>query len=180
MTPNDAADVRDALGGRARYTKSDVVRLTGISKSKFKQLARQVVRVSGRHTFTLDDLVRFAVGDALVRLARVQMASIRELFRALEMPTTNRAGHTWSWLRTTDAVYQGSALVIFVPPQGTARVGAVMLTTAAEAKALLQSGREVLVLDIGAIVTEVERQTGESYATNLFGHAAGAATERVQ
>jgi len=148
------------LSARFPYSQADVVRATGASMPQVKKLATRLLRKKGRGTgnhlgFNFEDTLRIAVARELLRVG-VDVSSIHSLFAAIETPK-KRSAHRWSWLRTEDAYRNGAALVLFHAS------GAVCLTTAVDAVALLKSTQTVTVIDVGAIILELERQTGEQY-----------------
>lgn len=149
------------------YSQSDVVRVTGASMPQVKKLAKRLLRKKGHGTgkhlgFSLDDAVRIATARALL-VVGVDVATMHELFRAIERPSIASA-RKWTWLRSEEAFRFGAAIVLLHAPRNAPqRTGGVHLTTAHEAVELLQGKQLVTVIDIGAIIREIEAKTGESY-----------------
>jgi hypothetical protein len=141
--------------------------MTGASHPQVKKLGvamlKKKARGTGNHLgFSADDALRIMVSRELLRVG-VQVGSLRSLFASLETPSVPNAKR-WAWLRTEDCRRQGAALVLVQPhalaPTG---VGAVGLTTAAQAVEWLQSKRTVVVIDVGACIKQIEEHTGQSY-----------------
>ena len=151
------------------YTRGDVASLTGASVPTIKNLQRgRVLRkrrpgTGNYHGYNFEDALRIAVSKELLRVGLL-VSSIASLFDSLEAPPST--GHPWSWLRTTDARVNGSALVLILGhPLGPdpAHTGHVYLTTTHEAKAWLDSKRTVIVVDVGVLIAQLEERTGERY-----------------
>jgi hypothetical protein len=155
------------LSVRYPYSQSDVVRVTGASMPQVKKLAKRLLRKKGQGRgnhlgFNFDDTLRIAVARELLRVG-VDVSAIHSLFAGIEHPTLPTA-RPWAWLRTAEARQLGSALVLILAPRNAlANTGGVMLTTAAAAVAFLQAKQTVIVIDVGAIIAELEQQTGARY-----------------
>ena len=144
------------LSARFPYSQSDVVRVTGASMPQVKKLGKRLLRKKGHGTgkhlgFNMDDNVR--IGTALqLHEVGVDVATMHELFAAIERPSIPSA-RKWAWLRSEEAYRLGAAIVlVHAPRNAPARTGGVYLTTAVEAKALLEGKQLVTVIDVGAIV----------------------------
>jgi DNA-binding transcriptional MerR regulator len=115
------------------------------------------------HGYNFEDALRISVSKELLRVG-LQVSSIQSLFDSLERSPSS--GKPWAWLRTPEPRTAGAALVLVLGhPMGPdpAHTGAVYLTTAAEAVTWLKSKRTVIVVDVGALILQLEERTGERY-----------------
>jgi hypothetical protein len=162
--------------GTVLYTRGELAALTGTGVPTLKNLHRgRVIGTRGKrrkqgtghpNSYAFEDALRVLVSKELLKVG-LQVASIQSLFDALETPPST--GKRWAWLRSGERRRLGAALVLVLGhPLGPKNplAGSVYLTSAAEAVHWLQSKRTVIVIDIGALILELEERTGEQYGTS--------------
>jgi hypothetical protein len=144
----------------APFTRSAAAVLAELSAPQVKKLGTRLLRKRGRGKghhlgHSLDDVLRMRLARELLSLG-VQIASIHSLFAAIEPK--------WPWLRSPAARTEGAALVLLTGPLGlNSTTGRAYLTTAAEAVSWLHSKQTVIVIDVNAMIAELEQRTGERY-----------------
>ncbi len=152
---------RQALESPFRYTRAAVTTLTGASPTRVARVGRAVLKKRGRGTgnyigHDFDDLLRIRIARELLDCG-VQVASIHGIFAAIEPH--------WAWLRTDEARRDGAALVLITGSLGlNSTTGRAYLTNGTDAVAWLKSKTTVVVMDVGAMIDELEAKTGERYA----------------
>ncbi|HXG89316.1 MAG TPA: hypothetical protein VNJ02_13350 [Vicinamibacterales bacterium] len=150
--------------------------LANASAPVVKKLSRALLNKKGEGTgnylgYSMDDVVRIRVAKELLKVG-VQVASIHGLFESIEKD--------WPRIRRLEAIRDGACLVLIIGALGPNRDsgGQVYLTTAHEAREWLrQTKRTVVVIDIGAIVEDIEQKTGRQYREDTAEDPSGGAAQ---
>jgi hypothetical protein len=144
------------------FTRSEVAVFADTTPAVVKSLAKGFLKKRGQGTgnflgFSMDDAVRIRVAKELLHVG-VQVTAIHSLFQSIEKD--------WPRLRRRETLVTGASLVLIVGPLGPNRAGQgqAYLTTAEEGvQWLRQSKRTVVVIDVGEIINDIERKTGQRY-----------------
>ena len=122
-----------------------------------QKFLKKKTKGTGHHLgFTFDDVLRMKVAKALMDVG-VEIASLHSLFTSIEKE--------WAGLRAARTQIVGACLVLFVGPLGpNSKTGRVYLTTTQQAVDWLQQKKHtVVVIDVAAMINELEERTGERY-----------------
>ena len=152
------------------YSQGEVAAATGYSAQQIFKLTAAMLRKKGRgkghhNLYTFDDALRIALAKEL-RRSGVAVPSLQSLFGALDTPPPSSPSKPWSWLKTAEARTAGATIVLFIEHRLGGRklpTGVVYLTTAQEAVGWLRSKTTVTVIDVNAVIAELEERTGEQY-----------------
>jgi len=144
------------------YTRSAAAILANLSNPVVKRLGKQLLKKRSRGTgnfvgYNFDDVLRMKVAKELLHVG-VNVASIHSLFAAIEKD--------WPRLRQPRTRVVGACLVLFIGQLGpNSPTGRAYLTTTQEAVDWLKSKQTVVVIDINALIEDLEQRTGQPYTT---------------
>ena len=168
-----AVTPRPTPDSRYPYTRGEIERITDVGAPTIKNLQRGRVlrkrrRGAGNYVgYDDDDALRIMLSKVFHRVG-LEVSGIHALFASLEQPAPHPSAKTWSWLRTREAYDQGAAIVLLRAHASTPSptTGHAYLTTAADAVWWLQqsqTAQTVIVIDVGALILQLEARTGRPY-----------------